>query len=106
MRHVMCKLTNGIKDNWIVEQAILASAHENNLDVRKVLREEFTDPTGITMLLLLGESHYSLHSFYEQDMYMVDLFTCNPNTPVKKIIRRLAELTSSKITDIVEMERS
>ena len=106
MKHIMCKLIGGIKDNWIVEQSFLKSAHENNLDVRGVLKEEFHEPEGITLILLLGESHYSLHSYYEDDCYYVDLFTCNPDTPVKKIIKRLAELTSSQIVDVVELERT
>jgi len=106
MKHIMCKLTNGIKDNWIWENSLAATAREFNLDIKGAIKHEFKDLEGITAVLLLGESHFSIHSFFEDNKVMVDLFSCNPNIPYKSIIRRLAKLTSSKVEDIVEMDRN
>jgi S-adenosylmethionine decarboxylase len=106
MIHIMCKMTNGIKDNFIWENALAASAIEFNLDVKGAIKHEFETPPGITAILLLGESHFSIHTFYEDNKVMVDLFSCNPNIPYKSIIILLAELTSSKIEDLIELERN
>lgn len=106
MIHIMCKMTNGIKDNWIWENSLAATAREYNLDIKGAIKHEFQDPEGITAILLLAESHFSIHTFYEDNKVMVDLFSCNPNIPYKAIIRKLAERTSSKIKDIVEMRRN
>jgi S-adenosylmethionine/arginine decarboxylase-like enzyme len=106
MKHIICKLTGGIHSNSLLEESVIQSATEFNLDVKGAIKHEFETPPGITIILLLGESHYSLHSFYENDFYMVDLFSCSISTPGLKIIKRLAELTNSKIEDLIELERN
>lgn len=103
MRHVMCKLTNPIKDIGKIRKAFKESAKD--LDIREYSEHIFSEPAGITCLLLLGESHYSLHSFLEEDKIMIDLFTCNDSTNSQKVIGTLAGLVGAKIEDVVVMER-
>ncbi|MEB3830316.1 adenosylmethionine decarboxylase [Phormidium sp. CCY1219] len=59
----------------------------------KVLNEvlhEF-DPQGVTALLLLAESHISIHTWPESGYAAVDVFTCGENTKPKEACHFLAK---------------
>jgi len=105
MRHVFCRFNNGTKNNQTIVGALLSSAQDFNLDVREISTHFFHEPEGVTSILLLGESHYSVHTFHETNSYQVDLFSCNPETNIKGIIRDFAKKTGATIDDIVEIDR-
>jgi S-adenosylmethionine decarboxylase len=42
--------------------------------------EQF-QPQGVTVLLLLAESHASMHTYPEHGAYMADIFTCGDVSP-------------------------
>ena len=42
-------------------------------------------PQGVTVVLILKESHLVLHSWPEHGAAVLELFSCAPRTPVKKI---------------------
>lgn len=42
--------------------------------------EQFT-PQGVTVLLVLAESHASIHTYPEHGVYMADVFTCGDVEP-------------------------
>lgn len=106
MRHTLVKFNNPIQNNDTIVGALLSSAQEFNLDVKEMVTHFFHEPEGVTAILLLGESHFSIHTFYEENMAMVDIFTCNPETDVKGVLRHFANLCEASITDIVELDRS
>lgn len=43
------------------------------------------EPMGITQILLLQESHISVHTFPEDEYQQIDLFTCTKENPIQQI---------------------
>lgn len=60
-------------------------------------------PHGVTVLILLGESHMSIHTYPEHGYAAVDFFTCgnkaNPQKGIEYLIEKLRP-THYKITEI------
>jgi ornithine decarboxylase len=54
--------------------------HEAGATVRRTLVEEFT-PHGLSVMVVLAESHASLHTWPERRTMLVDAFTCGPVAP-------------------------
>ncbi len=59
----------------ILENILITAAERGNLSVLQSQRHQFR-PQGATVLLLLRESHLSLHTWPEQQYAALDLFTC------------------------------
>lgn len=39
-------------------------------------------PTGLTIVILLAESHISLHTYPEKNSFFLDVFTCGKKNPI------------------------
>ena len=105
MKHVLCRFRNGTKNNQTILGAFLSSAQDFNLDIKEVASHFFKEPEGLTAILLLGESHFSVHTFHETNSYQVDLFSCSPKTDIKAVLNDFAKKTESSIDDVIEVER-
>jgi len=46
-------------------------------------QEHNFDPVGYTALWLLGESHFALHTFPEENSYYIELSSCNESFLIK-----------------------
>ncbi len=49
------------------------------------------EPDGLTMVILLSESHASIHTYPEHNACFVDLFTCGNNCSAKAFDKALQE---------------
>ena len=59
-----------------LEQAMLSSAEKSGATILKSAAWEFLPENGFTMVILLSESHASIHTYPEFNACFVDLFTC------------------------------
>lgn len=78
-QHYLIRL-NGVPQNILDdEQYILSSliniANNINCAILKYDSQKFT-PQGLTVFLLLAESHISYHTITEQEVCYIDIFTC------------------------------
>lgn len=48
-------------------------------------------PKGATYVLLLAESHLSIHTYPERQEAYIDLFTCNPEFQEEKLLNALRD---------------
>lgn len=64
-----------LRDAATLERVLMAAADRGNLSVLRSQRHQF-HPQGATVLLLLSESHLSLHTWPERHYAALDLFTC------------------------------
>lgn len=66
-------------------------------------------PSGITILILLSESHISLHTYPEKKSLFLDIFTCgekNPEIILNKIINHFEKKDGRRIKfDTTILER-
>lgn len=64
------------------------------------------EPQGVTVLVMLAESHASIHTYPEHAMYFLDIFTCGALDPTKAV-QTLAGVIGGKcqITKLVRGDR-
>lgn len=68
------------------------------------LVKEF-EPQGLTILLLLAESHYSIHISPEYEFASLDCYTCGETCHPSKAINYMVELLNPKESNINQFER-
>jgi S-adenosylmethionine decarboxylase proenzyme len=81
-----------LSDPQRLESILRAAAHSAQCRVLGVLAQRF-EPEGATVLLLLAESHLSVHTWPEHDYAAVDLLTCGealPTAGVEALVAGLA----------------
>ncbi len=55
------------------------------------------DPQGLSVVLLLSESHFAIHTFPEQGKVAVDCFTCGDSAKPIEILDVLQKAFGSKV---------
>ncbi len=78
--HLIAELTgcefNDLNDEKKIKEAMLNAAAAAKFTVLDVLIKKFS-PQGVTAVLLLSESHFSIHTWPEIGYAAVDMFTCS-----------------------------
>ena len=75
--------TAAIEDNEGLKNALLAAAKASKATVLDYVDYEFI-PHGMTMAILLSESHATIHTYPEHRACFVDLFTCGEKCSSEK----------------------
>ena len=83
-----------------VRGAMVGAAKEAGATIVEVAFHEFS-PFGISGMVIIAESHLSIHTCPEYGYAAVDIFTCgdviNPETAVKYLIKRFGSLNPSMV---------
>ena len=93
-----------LTDKQVIEQALLEAAEACNAKVLQKNFHSFGEEQGVTGMLLLAESHISIHTWPESHFAAVDIFmcgNCDPTlaiAPIKKYLR-------PKSVDVRECDR-
>jgi S-adenosylmethionine decarboxylase len=91
--HVLVDISDAepgaLNDIEQLEHALLSAAINEGVTVLGVQRHAF-DPSGVTILLLLSESHISLHTYPQQGKAFFDAFTCGVNLKPENIFHAFA----------------
>lgn len=61
---------------------------EKNLTVIKKIEHKFT-PHGETIVFILSESHFSIHTYPENRYFSMDIYVCNLSTDLEAIIEEI-----------------
>jgi S-adenosylmethionine decarboxylase len=65
---------------------------------------QFT-PQGVSGVVIIAESHLSIHTWPEYDFAAVDVFTCGDVIQPKDAVKPLAEKLKAKSTTYIELKR-
>lgn len=84
----------------ISEQAIILS----NTSIIKEVEHQFT-PQGYTLLMILADSSYSLHSWPEEKFVTVEIFTCAERANPERGLNYLKEMLKPKQYYLKKIER-
>ncbi|MCT8137411.1 S-adenosylmethionine decarboxylase proenzyme [Anaerobacillus sp. CMMVII] len=103
-RHVIAELwgCNVDKLNNInfIEQLFVDAALEAGAEVREVVFHKFA-PLGVSGVVIISESHLTIHSFPEQGYASIDVYTCgnriDPNVASNYISKGLGAKTVEHI---------
>lgn len=94
-KHLILDLyqAKSLSDKSVIEQALMEAAEACNAKVLQNNFHSFGEEQGITGMLLLAESHISIHTWPESHFAAVDIFmcgNCDPSlaiAPIKKYLR-------------------
>ena len=71
---------------------------EKNLTVVNRVEHKFT-PQGETIVFILSESHFTLHTYPENKFISMDIYVCNMETDLKKIVNEISAVVSFEKID-------
>ncbi len=104
--HLIAEFWDGeiIEDSKKIEKILIGAAKAAKNTPLKIAVHKF-NPQGITGVVLLAESHISLHSWPEFNYLAVDIFTCGENTFPYKALGYLKKKFKPKKIEVKEIKR-
>jgi S-adenosylmethionine decarboxylase len=71
-------------DSKLIREALQTTAEENRLTVLSEVFHRF-EPHGVSGVLLISESHISIHTWPEYGYAAVDVLSCNPEVSAEMV---------------------
>jgi S-adenosylmethionine decarboxylase len=87
-----------------LEESLTTATVAEGVTVLGAMRKAF-EPTGVTIILLLAESHVSLHTYPDQGKAFFDAFTCGTNYNPENIFYSFASNSMPGHYKIKQIER-
>ncbi len=91
-----------IDDPDYVRESLLAACHKGGFSVIKIGTHAFS-PCGVTGMVLLSESHMSIHTWPEHGYAAVDIFTCGG--AAREALEELKRRLDVEHMDVQELDR-
>lgn len=88
----------------VIHPLLTFAAEEGNATILGQQFHQFS-PFGVTGVLLLAESHISIHTWPEHSLAAVDIFTCGDSMDPDKIISLLREGLEADEVQLRHIER-
>jgi S-adenosylmethionine decarboxylase len=106
--HILVELrecnTKILSDLKKVQDVLITAAKVANATIVEVAFHEF-NPFGISGMVVIVESHLSIHTWPEYDYAAVDIFTCGNILKPEKAVAYLIDKFQSKNPSVVELKR-
>jgi S-adenosylmethionine decarboxylase len=107
-RHLLLELfdcdLDAINDLEAVKGAMVEAAKRAQATIVDVVFHEF-NPFGISGVVVIAESHLSIHTWPEYRYAAVDIFSCGEILQPEVAARYLVEQFGAERTSVVEMQR-
>lgn len=107
-RHMIAELweceEDKLNDVQFVEQMMVNAALESGAEIREVAFHKFT-PQGVSGVVIISESHLTIHSFPEHGYASVDVYTCGDRIDPKEATDWITKELGSKKREIVNIPR-
>ena len=87
-----------------LEHSLVSAAADEGVTVLATLKKAF-QPSGVTILLLISESHVSLHTYPDQGRAFFDAFTCGVDYEPANIFRSFTSKSLKGTYRIIRVER-
>lgn len=103
-RHVIAELwgcnVDKLNDLKFVEKMMVDAALESGAEIREVAFHKFA-PMGVSGVVIISESHLTIHSFPEHGYASIDVYTCgdhiDPNVAAEYITKQLDASTRESV---------
>ncbi|SDN05930.1 adenosylmethionine decarboxylase [Sediminibacillus halophilus] len=103
-RHVIAELwecnIDKLNDMGLIEKIFVNAALKAGAEIREVAFHKFA-PYGVSGVVIISESHLTIHSFPEHGYASIDVYTCgdviDPNVAAEYIAESLESNRSEKV---------
>lgn len=107
-RHVISELWNcsesKLNDMGYIEQVFVDAALKAGAEVREVAFHKFA-PHGVSGVVIISESHLTIHSFPEHGYASIDVYTCGDRIDPNVAAEYIAEALESQTKETIEVPR-
>ena len=107
-RHVIAELwgcdTDKLNDMKYIERLFVDAALEAGAEVREVAFHKFA-PHGVSGVVIISESHLTIHSFPEHGYASIDVYTCGDRIDPNVASNYISNALCATKTEIVEIPR-
>jgi len=93
-----------ISDSKTVEKIFLKAANEAKANIVKSVFHYF-NPYGVSGVVVISESHLSIHTWPEFGYAAIDLFTCSEDLDIDRAIEILREELKPTDVTVLELKR-
>ena len=93
-----------LNDIGFLKNALLLAADESGATVMGSSFHPF-HPQGVSGVVIIAESHLSVHTWPEYDYAAVDIFTCGDTVQPEKAAEILIERLGAKNHSVIEVQR-
>ncbi len=101
LRECNAKILSNLKE---VQTALINAAKIAEATIVEAAFHEF-NPFGISGMVIIAESHLSIHTWPEYKYAAVDIFTCGNTIKPEKAVSYLIEKFQSRNPSVVELKR-
>ncbi|TCI48783.1 S-adenosylmethionine decarboxylase proenzyme [Exiguobacterium sp. SH3S2] len=107
-RHIITELwecnPDKLNDIDYIERLFVDAALRSGAEVREVAFHKFA-PHGVSGVVIISESHLTIHSFPEHGYASVDVFTCGDRIDPATASQYIAEGLEAKVREDVKLDR-
>ncbi len=107
-KHILLELfqcdPKALNDMHGLEEVFVTAARKSNATVLKTAFHKF-NPHGVSGVVIISESHLTVHTWPEHGYAAVDVFSCGDEMDVDKAVEFLAEKLLSKHVSSFEVRR-
>lgn len=107
-RHILAELfecdSEGLKDTKLIEEYMNSAAVKCGATVVQSVFHTF-NPFGVSGVVVIAESHLTIHTWPELAYAAVDVFTCGDTVDPWVACNHLKELLKAQHLDAIEMNR-
>lgn len=93
-----------LTDANALKKILLEAAKVGEMDVRSTYFYKFT-PQGVSGMVIVSESHISIHTWPEKGYAAIDVYTCDTNSKPEKTVNYILEKIKAEYAHITEIER-
>ncbi|MBN2015102.1 MAG: S-adenosylmethionine decarboxylase proenzyme [Candidatus Altiarchaeota archaeon] len=87
-----------------VEKMLVRAAELSDATIIKPVFHKF-NPHGVSGVVVIAESHFSVHTWPEYGYCALDIFTCGGQIKNKKALKYLEKELGAKSISVIEMKR-
>lgn len=88
-----------------LQKEMVNAAEASGATVLSVQKKPFAPHNGITILVMLAESHFSLHTYPERHFAALDCYTCGENVNPEKAVQHLLDILNPKTIHVKTLLR-
>ncbi len=107
-RHVIAELwgcnVEKLNNVSFIEQVFVDAALKAGAEVREVAFHKFA-PHGVSGVVIISESHLTIHSFPEHGYASIDVYTCGDRIDPNVASSYIAEALGATTSEVIEVPR-